>query len=200
MAQPIEKISPQENLIGLLKIFPRQGEWTESDYFKLPETNKIIELSEGRLIISPAPTTQHQEISFKLSFLLGNHILAKNLGKVCYSPLDVRLWKGNIRQPDIVFMSNKHKKRITRRYFGVPDLVMEILSKGTAKVDKEEKFQEYEKAGVLEYWIVDPFGKAIEVYTLDDGIYKKFGKWGIGETAKSKLLDGFEVRIDEVMR
>ncbi|MEK7396005.1 MAG: Uma2 family endonuclease [Candidatus Poribacteria bacterium] len=82
----------------------------------------------------------------------------------------------------------------------MPDLVMEILSKGTAKVDKEDKFQEYEKAGVLEYWIVDPFRKAIEVWTLGDGIYKKFGKWGIGETVKSKLLDGFEVRIDEVMR
>ena len=200
MAQTIEEIRPQESLIELLKIFPRQGEWTEADYFKLPETNKIIELSEGRLIISPSPTTQHQQIVNKLNFLLYSHVLNNSLGEVVTSPMDVRLWKGNIRQPDIVFVSNKHRKRITRRYFGVPDLVMEILSKSTAKEDKENKYQEYERAGVLEYWIVDPFRKAIEVYTLDDGIYKKFGKWGIDETVKSKLLDGFEVRIDEVMR
>ena len=199
MTQLIEEISPQENLIELLKLFPPQGEWTESDYFKLPETNKIIELSEGRLIISPSPTTQHQQIVNKLNFLLYSHILNNNLGEVVTSPLDVRLWKGNIRQPDIVFMSNIHRKRITRRYFGVPDLVMEILSKGTAKVDKEEKFQEYEKAGILEYWIVDPFKKGITVYTLENGIYELFGKQGIGEIAKSKLLDGFEVSIDEVM-
>jgi Uma2 family endonuclease len=199
MAQPIEEIRPQESLIGLLKIFPRQGEWTETDYFHLPETNKIIELSEGRLIISPAPTTQHQQIISKLHLLIGNFVLLNNLGEAVTSPVDVRLWKGNIRQPDIVFMSNKHRKRITRRYFGVPDLVMEILSKGTAKVDKEEKFQEYERAEVLEYWIVDPFKKGITVYTLENGIYVLFGKWGIGEIAKSKLLVGFEVSIDKVM-
>ena len=137
--------------------------------------------------------------SDKLNFLIYSHILNNNLGEVVTSPVDVRLWKGNIRQPDIVFMSNIHRKRITRRYFGVPDLVMEILSKGTAKVDKEEKFQEYEKAGILEYWIVDPFKKGITVYTLENGIYELFGKQGIGEIAKSKLLDGFEVSIDEVM-
>jgi Uma2 family endonuclease len=199
MAQRIEDIRPQESLIGLSKLFPRQGEWTESDYFRLPETNKIIELSEGRLIISPSPTTQHQQIISKLHFLIYSHILNNNLGEVVTSPMDVRLWKGNIRQPDIVFMSNEHRKRITKRYFGVPDLVMEILSKGTAKVDKEEKFQEYERAGVLEYWIVDPFKKNITVYSLENGIYELFGKWGIGEIAKSKLLDGFEVSIDGVM-
>ena len=187
MTQPIDEISPQENLIELLKIFPRQGKWTEADYFKLPETNKIIELSEGRLIISPSPTTQHQQIVNKLNFLLYSHILNNNLGEVVTSPLDVRLWKGNIRQPDIVFMSNKHRKRITRRYFGVPDLVMEILSKSTAKEDKEDKYQEYERAGVSEYWIVDPFKKGITVYTLENGIYELFGKQGIGEIAKSKL-------------
>jgi len=199
MAKPIEEIRSQESLIGLLKLFPRQGEWTEADYFRLPETNRIIELSEGRLIITPAPTTQHQQIISKLHLLIGNFVLLNNLGEAVTSPVDVRLWKGNIRQPDIVFMSNKHRKRITRRYFGVPDLVMEILSKGTAKVDKEEKFQEYERAGVLEYWIVDPFKKGITVYTLENGIYELFGKWGPGEIAKSKLLDGFEVSIDKVM-
>jgi Uma2 family endonuclease len=199
MAQTIEEIRPQESLIGLLKLFPRQGEWTEADYFRLPETNKIIELSEGRLIISPSPTTQHQQIVNRLNFLLYSHVFNNSLGEVVTSPMDVRLWKGNIRQPDIVFMSNKHRKRITRKYFGVPDLVMEILSKGTAKVDKEEKFQEYEKAGILEYWIVDPFKKNIAIYALENGIYELFGKWGIGEIAKSKLLDGFEVSIDNVM-
>ena len=199
MAQTIEEISPQENLIELLKIFPRQGKWTEADYFKLPETNKIIELSEGRLIISPSPTTRHQQIVNKLNFLIYSHVLNNNLGEVVTSPMDVRLWKGNIRQPDIVFMSNEHRKRITKRYFGVPDLVMEILSKGTAKVDKEEKFQEYERAGVLEYWIVDPFKQSITIYTLENRAYKVFGEWGLSETAKSKLLDGFEVNIDNVM-
>ena len=74
-----------------------------------------------------------------------------------------------------------------------------VLSKGTAKVDKEDKFQEYERAGVQEYWIVDPFKQNVEIYTLEHGNYSLFGKWGTGEIAKSKLLDGFEVSIDEIM-
>ena len=200
MTQTIEEISQKENLtFELLKLFPRQGEWTEDDYFNLPETNRIIELSEGRLIITPAPTTRHQEISFKLSFLLGNHVLTNNLGKVCYSPLDVKLWEGIIRQPDIVFMSNEHRDRITERYWGVPDLVMEILSESTVKKDRADKFFEYSKAGILEYWIVDPEAKTIDVYTLIKGAYVPYGRWEIGEIAKSKLLVGFEVSIDEIM-
>jgi len=200
MAQTIEEISQQENLtFELLKLFPRQGEWTEEDYFNLPETNRIIELSEGRLIITPAPTTQHQEISSKLHLLIGNFVSLNNLGKVCYSPLDVRLWEGTIRQPDIVFMSNEHLDRITERYWGVPDLAIEILSESTAKEDRADKFFEYSKAGILEYWIVDPEAKTIDVYTLIKGAYTPYGRWGIGEIAKSKLLVGFEVSIDEIM-
>jgi len=201
MAQAVEEIKQKENLTyELLEIFPQQGKWTEEYYFKLPETNKKIELSKGRLIITPAPTTKHQEISFRLSFLLGSHVLTKKLGKICYSPLDVKLYEGIIRQPDIAFMSNDHLDRITEKYWGVPDLIVEILSESTVKEDRIVKFIEYSQAGIPEYWIVDPDAETIEVYTLTKGVYVPYGKWGIGEIAKSKLLEGFEIRVDDVMR
>ena len=200
MTQTIEEIAQKENLtIELLRIFPCQGEWTEAEYFRLPETNRIIELSEGRLIITPSPTSQHQRILGKLHFLFYNYLLNNNLGEVVMSPMDVRLWEGKVRQPDIAFISNEHLNRITEQLWGVPDLVVEILSEGTAKIDKEDKFQEYQRAGVQEYWIVDPFNQSIEVYTLKNGIYEIFGKWGPGEIAKSKLLDGFKVSVDSIM-
>jgi hypothetical protein len=56
--------------IEVAKMFPVQGKWTERDYFSLPETNRIVELSEGRLIITPSPTTQHQRIVLRISHLL----------------------------------------------------------------------------------------------------------------------------------
>ena len=199
MTQTIEEIRQENLTIDILRLFPRQGEWTEADYFRLPESNRIIELSEGRLIISPSPTPKHQSISSNIHLLMGSFVLKKTLGKVCYSPLDVRLWEGKVRQPDIVFMSNKHLDRITEKMWGVPDLVVEILSEGTAEIDKENKYLEYQRAGVLEYWIVDPFNHSVEIYTLEHGIYSLFGKWGTGEIANSKLLDGFEVSIDEIM-
>ena len=198
MAQTLEELKAEGKTLEILDLFPTQGKWTEEAYFSLPETNRIIELSEGRLIITQAPTTEHQEISSRLHLLIGNFVLSNNLGKVCYSPLDVRLWPGTIRQPDIVFMSNEHKDRITERYWGVPDLVMEILSESTEKQDRTEKFYEYGKAGVLEYWIVDPSAQTIEVFVLDQGAYKLLGKWGTDEVAYSKVLAGFQVAVDGV--
>lgn len=180
-------------------LFPRQGEWTEADYFRLPETNRIVELSEGRLIITPSPTEQHQIVLGNLFVLFKMHIKSNKLGKVLMSPMDVRLYEGVIRQPDIVFMSSEHNDRTTEEIWGVPDLVVEVLSKGTVREDKEKKFREYQKAGVQEYWIVDPFRKIVNVYALEDGIFELFGKWGQGEIAKSKLLAGFEVSVDDVM-
>jgi len=200
MARTLEEIKQDNELTTeVLKLFPRQGQWTEADYFRLPETNKIIELSEGRIIITPSPTSQHQRILGKLYRLFGNYIFAKKLGEAVMSPIDTRLWEGKVRQPDIVFMSNEHLDRITEEMWGVPDLVVEILSEGTAKTDREDKYLEYQKAGVLEYWIVDPFKQAIDIYTLEDGTYIIFGKYKIGETAKSKLLIGFEVPVSAVL-
>ena len=198
MAQTLEELKAEGVTLEVLELFPRQGKWTERYYFSLTETNKIVELSEGRLIITPAPTDQHQKISSNLHFLIGSYIRAKNLGEARYSPLDVRLWPGTIRQPDIVFMSNEHKDRITERYWGVPDLVMEILSESTEGQDRTVKFCEYREAGVPEYWIVDPSTKAIEIFVLDQEAYKLLGKWGTGEVAHSKVLAGFQVAVDDV--
>jgi Uma2 family endonuclease len=199
MAQTVE-ISQEEKLTTeVARLFPRQGEWTEADYFRLPETNQIVELSEGRLIISPSPTSQHQKVLGRLYLLFGNYVFTKRLGEVAMAPMDTRLWEGKVRQPDIVFMNNDHLDRITEKYWGVPDLVVEILSEGTAEVDKKKKYREYQKAGVPEYWIVDPFNQVIEIYTLENSIYKNFGKWGASEIANSKLLDGFEVSVDGIM-
>jgi Uma2 family endonuclease len=199
MAQTVE-ISQEEKLTTeVARLFPRQGEWTEADYFRLPETNQIVELSEGRLIISPSPTETHQEILGNLYSMLRNHVRFNKLGKILMAPMDVRLWEGKVRQPDIVFMNNDHLDRITEKYWGVPDLVVEILSEGTAKTDRKKKYREYQKAGISEYWIIDPFNQIIEIYTLENGIYKNFGKWGAGEIAKSMLLDGFEVSVDGIM-
>jgi len=199
MTPTIEEIRQENLTIDILRLFPLQGEWTEADYFRLPESNRIIELSEGRLIISPAPTPKHQKISIRLTLLFGNYIFSHNLGELVAAPTDTRLYEGVVRQPDIAFMSNEHLDRITEKMWGIPDLVVEILSEGTAEIDKENKYLEYQSAGVLEYWIVDPFKQNLDIYTLEHGNYSLFGKWGTGELAKSKLLEGFEVSIDEIM-
>src|SRR5262249_40253765 len=80
----------------LLPLFPRQGEWTEADYLALPDINRIIELSEGRLVIPDLPTDPHQFASGELFAALRLFVRERGLGHVRYAPLRVRLWPGKI--------------------------------------------------------------------------------------------------------
>lgn len=75
---------------------------------------------------------------------------------------------------------------------------VEVASPSTARLDRLEKFGEYARAGVKEYWIVDPDVRTVEIYGLERGAYLLRGRWGPGETAASGLLKGFEVKVDEV--
>jgi len=165
----------KEELAPVAELFPPQGQWTEADYFALPETNRLLELSEGRLIVHSPPTLGHQE-ALKHLFIRLNEFVEKNgLGVVELAPLPVRLWPGKIREPDIFFISREHLERLGEKVCGVPDLVVEITSPATRDADRREKFGEYAQAGVQEYWIVDPERKTIEVFVLRGRAFETFG-------------------------
>ena len=180
------------------ELFPPQGQWTEEDYFALPDTNRYVELSDGELVVPLHPTNRHQVAVLEFAVRLRQFVLENNLGFVRIAPLPVRLWPGRIREPDIFFIAGEHGDRIGEQVCGVPDLIVEVTSPSTARLDRMEKFAEYARAGVREYWVVDPESRTVEVYSLDRGAYVLRGKWGPGEVASSGLLAGFEVGVDEV--
>jgi len=180
-------------VVEVAQLWPSQGEWTERDYFALPDTNRFVELSEGELIMPPHPTHTHQLIVLGLATVMRAFVQRKDLGIVQIAPLPVRLWPGKIREPDILFVAREHADRIGEQIYGPPDLVVEVLSPATQRTDRQEKATEYAQAGVREYWIVDPEARTIEVFVLREGRYRLLGKWSEGETARSELLEGFEV-------
>jgi len=184
--------------IEVAELFPRQGEWTEEAYFSLPDTNRIVELSDGRLIMAPMPTYRHQETVARLFEALRSFAKKRDCGWVVLAPYPVRLWEGKIREPDIIFVLKENKWKLHEKYCDVPDLVVEVISPGTEKVDKEEKFKEYEKAGVKEYWICDPDKKEVFVYYLEEGKYKLFGHFKREDKLRSKLLKGLEIDLNEI--
>jgi Uma2 family endonuclease len=196
MSQAISTIG--QPTIEIVSLFPKQGHWTEEDYFRLPETNKIIELSEGRLIISPSPTEQHQIIIGKLHLLIGNHVFKNNIGKVLMAPMDVRLKNGIIRQPDIVFMSNEHLARTTNKRWGIPDLAVEVTSPGTKREDRKVKYAEYENAGIKEYWIVDQDKQTVEVFEIKDRRYVMIGSFHGSDTVTSNVLKDFSFKAESI--
>lgn len=186
--------------VEVAQLWPPQGQWTEVDYFALPDSNWLIELSRAELIMPPHPTETHQRIVGLLYRLLHAFLEERDLGTVRFAPLPVRLWPGKIREPDILFVSEEHADRIAEQAYGPPDLVVEVTSPGTWRTDRLEKVMEYAQAGVSEYWIVDPGARTMEVLVLREGAYVVLGKWGVGEGARSEMLEGFEVAVEEVLR
>jgi Uma2 family endonuclease len=188
----------EAEIAPIAELYPPQGEWTETYYFALPDTNRYVELSEGRLIMPPHPTDSHQFALQSLFLKLHEFVRSHRLGTVRIAPLPVRLWTGKIREPDILFVSREQSDRIDEKVYGVPDLVVEVVSSGTEQIDRGEKLFEYAKAGVEEYWLVDPQKRKIEVYSLKHGAYELNETYRPAGEACSKLLHGFKVKVDEI--
>ncbi len=178
------------------RLFPDQGQWSEGEYLAL-DTNNLVEFSHGQLEVLPMPTERHQEIVFFLAQMLALFVNAGRLGKVLPAPLRVQLWPGKIREPDVVFMSAANAHRRSNRFWTGADLVMEVVSPDDPQRDTVIKRQEYAQAGILEYWIVDPREEQITVLTLAGDRYAVHGRFGIGETATSVLLDGFQLSVTQ---
>ena len=177
-------------------LFPNQGEWTEGEYLRLSNSRRI-ELSDGRLEFLPMPTEEHQLILAFLNDVFRSFVLPRNLGKVLFAGLRVRLWEGKIREPDLVFMAAAHAARRENRYWHGADLAVEIVSGDDPERDLETKREEYAKAGIPEYWIVDPRDATITVLTLNESgeAYDVAGRYARGQQAASVLLEGLTVDV-----
>jgi len=181
-----------------LDLLPAPGEWTEADYFPFSERGRLVELSDGNLEVLDLPTYFHQVILLRLSLVLHTFVAANQLGKVCFAPLPVRLWSGKIREPDLMFMSTAHASRIGE-YWGVPDLVVEIISPASALKDREIKRREYAKAGVTEYWIVDLVDKTVELLReAERGDYTQSVRFAERDILTSHLIEGFSLSLTEL--
>jgi Uma2 family endonuclease len=150
--------------------------YTYEDYRTLPEDmSRRYELLHGELYMVPAPSTRHQRILGNLHLRLRTHADSHRLGEVLLAPVDVILGQGSgreVAQPDIIFIAHARRDIIKLHGIeGAPDLVIEILSAGTAERDRGYKRTLYARYRVPEYWIVDPDARTVEVYvTSGEGL------------------------------
>lgn len=187
----------------VVRFYPRQGEWTDTDFLAL-SVDQFVELNDGCLEVLPMPTVLHQAIVELLVSLLKEFVTARNLGKVLFAPLPVKLWEGQYREPDIVFLGPERLEKLRAIGFaGQPegaDLVMEVVSPGDVnrRRDLVDKRDVYARAGIPEYWIVDPEQRTITVLALEGTAYRTHGEFTTGDIATSVLLHGFTVRTSVV--
>jgi len=182
-----------------VSVLKEKVRFTYEDYLLLPDDGKRYQIIEGEVYMVPAPAPWHQEIARKLVILLNEFVERPKLGRVYFAPCDVILSGEDIVQPDIFFISKEREHIITGRNIqGAPDLVIEILSQATAKLDKMAKMKLYERSGIKEYWLVDPDREEIEVLTLKGRSYESMGVFGIEQSFESALLEGLRVSLEEI--
>ena len=144
---------------------------TYEQYLELAPENRKAEWVDGFMVTYMPPLVTHQLIVGFLYRLLSAYVELLELGTVLISPLEVKLWpEGPAREPDLLFVSSSNLDQLSiRRVAGGPDLVVEVISQSSVAIDRVEKFSEYERAGVKEYWIIDPrpFQQQADFYTLN---------------------------------
>lgn len=202
-AGDLRKSSRGEPTWEVAGFFPRQGEWSEHDFLAM-STNRFVELNDGCLEVLPMPTPLHQAIVGLLFELLQNFLRREGLGRAFFAPMPVRLWPGQYREPDlVVLLSSRLQQLLENGLTTQPegaDLVMEVVSPGeeSRRRDLVEKRSLYARAGIAEYWIVDPERQTITILALENDAYRLHGEFGSSSTASSLLLKGFDVKVADV--
>ena len=173
---------------------PRQGEWTYDAYAALPDDGQRYEIIDGVLFyMAPAPTPQHQRVGFRIAKRLSKYIEETDQGEVFIAPLDVELAPKIVVQPDVFILLKANSAKImAKRIQGVPDLVVEVSSPGTVGHDRSAKQKAYERAGVHEYWFVDPLAHTIEILVLKEKTYTSLGVFSGELTLPSLVVPALE--------
>ncbi|MBP3204774.1 MAG: Uma2 family endonuclease [Lachnospiraceae bacterium] len=146
----------------------RQGDKTLEDYLALPEERRV-EMIDGVFYDMATPTLVHQIISDEIRRCFGDFI-KKNRGKCIAftAPADVRLFRDDrtVVQPDVFVVCDRDKLTM-QRVQDAPDLIVEVVSPGSLKMDTRLKLEKYKQAGVREYWIVFPEERKVQVYLFE---------------------------------
>ncbi|MDQ3657882.1 MAG: Uma2 family endonuclease [Chloroflexota bacterium] len=162
-----------------------------------PDDGNRYEIIWGQMIVSPVPPLVHQEVLGRLVVWLTTYVWDRKLGEVHLGPVEVRLSPHNSVQPDIVFVSSDRFGIQRQTHIeGAPDLVVEVLSDHTRRMDLIQKQALYAMAGVPEYWIVDLNDRTLSVLTLVDGQYDVVAT--DDGMVRSLVVPGFEIAVADV--
>ena len=176
---------------------PPQGSWTYDDYAALPDDGNRYEIVNGVLIMTPAPSPEHQDIVGEIFSALRTHIKLAGLGRVFTGPIDVDLGPKNVYQPDLVVVLNTHLDRVAeKKIIGAPDLVVEVASPSTAAYDRLTKYEKYAHAGIREYWMVKPKSRSVELLVLEGREYRSLGIFRGEQTLPSRIVPDLPVGVE----
>lgn len=162
----------------------KQGDYTAEDYFALPDDQRC-ELIDGVIYDLASPTAVHQTVAFEICLQL-NAYVNKCGGKclVLAAPLDIKLEKRTVVQPDVMVFCEKEGRKNRR----LPDLAIEVTSPSTRSRDYILKLSKYMASGMSEYWVVDLQKERITVYLFEDELVTMH--YGLYDKVPVSIWDG----------
>jgi len=155
--------------MGMPEIAPPAQRWTAAMVRALPEDGKRYEVIAGELLVTPAPSFDHQEAVVRLWARLDPYLTSHLVGRAACAPADIEFDEHTLVQPD-VFVVPLVGGRRPKRWSDIETLVLavEVLSPSTARADRTVKRRLFQRVRIPEYWIVDVEARLVERWRPDD--------------------------------
>jgi Uma2 family endonuclease len=175
---------------------------TYQDLRQLPEDLLRHELIDGEHIVSAAPIVKHQRVALNIAFIIMAFVRPRGLGEVFMAPVDVVFSDFDVVEPDVLYVAARNARRVGEDFVeGAPDLVVEVLSPSSRRIDKIRKFRLYEAHGVQEYWLANPETDTMEVYRLTPGgrlVLQATLSLAAGDVLETPLVPGLRIPLQEI--
>ncbi len=178
----------------------RWPKMTYEEYLCAPDIPEHTEWVNGEVVEMMSVSKAHAEVHGFLLQRLWAFLAGEKLARVYFDPFHMRVSPdANGRAPDIIVVLNQHRSRVGDKFVDGPaDIVVEIVSPGTEAVDRGDKFYEYERGGVPEYWIIDPVRQLAEFYVRDShGFFRSANVPPEGDF-DSTVLPGFRLHVEDL--
>ena len=189
-----EEPALQQRLVVLLAE-PQRRRMTYEEFLAWADEDTLAEWVDGEVVMYSPASSRHQKIVGFLSAVIGMYVRQHELGVTMLAPFQMKL-PGSGREPDLIFVAAQHVDRLRDTYLDGPaDLAIEVLSPESVSRDRGEKFYEYARGGVPEYWLIDPGTQWVEFYRLGGERYRLAFEGQVGQY-HSVALPGFWLRVE----
>lgn len=173
--------------------------YTYDEYLKISESDRC-EFIHGSIFMMGSPSIEHQNVVGNLFFILKNYFKDKDC-KPFIAPLDVTLVDSsnnkNVVQPDVFVICDK-ENIIDNSYKGIPTLIIEVVSPSNSSHDYITKLDLYLRAGVEEYWIINPANRNAICYRFINNTILKVDGYSYEETINSEVFKGLSIALKDV--
>lgn len=175
--------------------------WTYEEYLHFPDDGRRWQIIDGERHLIPAPRVLHQRVIGRFHLLLAGDPRVTALGEVLLSPVDLVLSPTDVVQPDLLFVSRERASIVREKALhGAPDLVIEVLSPSTEKLDRVLKRGLYEESRVGELWLVDVDAGTVEVHRREEAGFGEPETLPADGTLTSPALPGIALPLARIFR